>query len=174
MPEATTSPPRQLRSSHRIGLGHEKPWSLTVDVVPIETPLRGSSGNQNGVQQRTQTRDHRSSAGIAQSLRCGSSSSKNPFRSYQMRRKEPRIVDILDEVLRRLMDLPDRSTYAGLRSRAFILLTLHTGIRPSEGRGLLPTDIDLSARTVTVRQAVSKTDRSPRRRLTVSETEVFD
>jgi integrase len=86
--------------------------------------------------------------------------SENPFRGYQTRRKEPRIVDIPDEVLRRLVDLPDRRTYAGLRDRAFILLTLDNGIRPSEGRGLLPTDIDLSARTVTIRQAVSKTNRT--------------
>lgn len=86
--------------------------------------------------------------------------SENPFRGYQVRRKEPRIVDIPDEVLRRLVDLPNRSTYAGLRDRAFILLTLDTGIRPSEGRGLLLTDIDLSAKTVTVRQEVSKTDRT--------------
>lgn len=86
--------------------------------------------------------------------------SENPFCGYRMRRKEPRIVDIPDEVLRRLVDLPDRSTYAGLRDRAFMLLTLDTGIRPSEGRMLLVIDIDLSAGTVTIRQEVSKTDRT--------------
>ncbi len=84
---------------------------------------------------------------------------ENPVAGYKAKRKEPRIVDLKDEVLQRLLKLPDARRYAGLRDRALMMLTLDTGIRPSEGHALLISDVDLDAGTVTVRQEVAKTHR---------------
>lgn len=85
---------------------------------------------------------------------------ENPLVGYKAKKKEPRIVDIPDEVLEKLIQLPDTRTYAGLRDRALIMLTLDTGIRPSEGHALMLSDVDLSAGSISVRQDVSKTHRS--------------
>lgn len=68
-------------------------------------------------------------------------------------------MDIPDETLERLLKLPDTRTYAGIRDKALMLLTLDTGIRPSEGHGLLISDVNLEAGTVTVRQEIAKTNR---------------
>ena len=68
-------------------------------------------------------------------------------------------MDIPDAALERLLKLPDTRTYAGIRDKALILLTLDTGIRPCEGHGLLISDINLEAGTVTIRQEVAKTNR---------------
>ena len=86
--------------------------------------------------------------------------SENPLRGYKARRKEPRIVDIPDGILERLMELPDKRTYAGLRDRALMVLTLDTGIRPSEGHGLTVADFNFDAGSVTIPQELSKTHRS--------------
>lgn len=83
----------------------------------------------------------------------------NPLTGYKAKRKEARIVDIPDDTLERLLRLPDARRYAGIRDKALILLTVDTGIRPSEGHGLLISDVSLEAGTVTVRQEIAKTNR---------------
>lgn len=57
---------------------------------------------------------------------------ENPLVSLSKRRAEPRIVHLETDTINRLVDMPNISTYAGLRDKALIFLTLDTGIRPKE------------------------------------------
>jgi len=83
--------------------------------------------------------------------------SSNPTEGLRQRKASPRIVNIPEETLSKLLSLPDRSTYAGLRDYCLILLQLDTGIRPGEALSLKVEDIDFQGFTVTVRSVVSKT-----------------
>lgn len=73
------------------------------------------------------------------------------------RKDEGCIVSVKDNVLKRLLELPDRRTFAGLSDYALILLTLDSSIRPSEALSLIPPDINFRAREVYVRAEVAKT-----------------
>lgn len=83
--------------------------------------------------------------------------STNPTEGLRQRKASPRIVNIPEETLSKLLSLPDRSTYAGLRDYCLILLQLDSGIRPGEALSLKVEDIDFRGFTVTVRSVVSKT-----------------
>lgn len=81
----------------------------------------------------------------------------NPLEGFK-RRKDPGRIRVLEESLvRRLLELPDRKRFSGLRDYALMLLSLDTGIRPSEALQLLISDVDLSSCIVRVRPKVSKT-----------------
>ncbi|RDV84896.1 tyrosine-type recombinase/integrase [Ammonifex thiophilus] len=82
---------------------------------------------------------------------------ENPVEGFKKRKAEGRIVSLDIDTLRRLVNLPDRSTFTGLRDYALILLTLDTGIRPSEAFSLLPEDINLRSLEVYVRADNAKT-----------------
>lgn len=58
--------------------------------------------------------------------------SQNPTEGLRKRKTSPRIVNIPKEVLTRLLELPDKSTFAGVRYYALFLLHLDAGIRPGE------------------------------------------
>ncbi|HHY37513.1 MAG TPA: tyrosine-type recombinase/integrase [Clostridia bacterium] len=62
-----------------------------------------------------------------------------------------------EDTLRRLLSLPDVRTFAGLRDRALLILTLDTGIRPKEACGLRIGDFDLRGLEVTIPASVAKT-----------------
>lgn len=81
----------------------------------------------------------------------------NPLVKFKQKKEEGRIVDIPMETIRKLLTLPDRSTYTGLRDYCLILLSLDTGIRPKEALSLLPGDVNLKGLEVTVRAANAKT-----------------
>lgn len=81
----------------------------------------------------------------------------DPMEGIKARKTEGRIRDIPEEILQKLLQLPDRSTYTGLRDYALLLLSLDTGIRPSEALALMPEDINLSSFEVHIRPEVSKT-----------------
>ncbi|MBE3563286.1 MAG: site-specific integrase [Hydrogenibacillus schlegelii] len=81
----------------------------------------------------------------------------NPCRGFKRRRTEPRIVEHSEETLKALLKLPDQSTYTGRRDYALILLTLDTGIRPSEAFQLRLDDVDLRRFVITVREGYAKT-----------------
>ena len=85
---------------------------------------------------------------------------QDPTRGVQKRPDEGRPRRVSEDVLRRLLELPDQRTWAGLRDYTLLLLLLDTGIRPSEALALTPADLDLSARVVTIPAAVAKTRRS--------------
>ena len=73
------------------------------------------------------------------------------------RKDKGSIVSVEDDALKRLLELPDRRTFAGLRDYTLILLTLDSSIRPGEALSLIPPYINLRAREVYVRAKVAKT-----------------
>lgn len=81
----------------------------------------------------------------------------NPLKDIRQVKEKPRIKVPDEESLRRLLELPDRNTYAGRRDYAIILLTLDTGIRPQEMRKLRIEDVDLRTRTVYINRDATKT-----------------
>lgn len=83
----------------------------------------------------------------------------DPTRGIHKRADGGRPRALPEDTLRRLVALPDRTRWAGLRDQALLLLMLDTGIRPSEALGLLPVDVDLVGAGVVVRAAVAKTRR---------------
>lgn len=82
---------------------------------------------------------------------------ENPLAGFRKRKDSGRVVNLDVETLQKLLALPDRETFAGLRDYAIILLTLDTGIRPKEAFSLLPGDINLRSLEVYVRADVAKT-----------------
>ena len=68
----------------------------------------------------------------------------NPLIGIKKRKAENRIVNLEEMTLRELTTLPKRETFAGLRDYCLILLTLDTGIRPTEALSLKPTDLNPS------------------------------
>ncbi len=57
---------------------------------------------------------------------------ENPLTDFKKRKAQPRIVDLAEENLQKLMVLPNQATFAGLRDFALLMFTLDTGIRPKE------------------------------------------
>lgn len=83
--------------------------------------------------------------------------SSSPAEGLKYRREEPRIVDYKMEDIKRLINSIGADTYPTLRDTCLIILSLDTGIRPSEALALLPEDVDLQTRRALVKAAVSKT-----------------
>jgi site-specific recombinase XerD len=81
----------------------------------------------------------------------------NPLAEFKRKKAEPRIVDVPEDRLQKLLTLPDHNTFAGLRDYSLICLTLDTGIRPKEAFQLTIQDIDLQQMQVHVLAHVSKT-----------------
>ncbi len=82
---------------------------------------------------------------------------ENPLEGFKRRKDGGRVVSLDPETLRRLLALPDTSTFAGLRDYCLMLLTLDTGIRPKEAFSLLPGDLNLRALEVRVLPEAAKT-----------------
>lgn len=83
--------------------------------------------------------------------------SENPLLNITRRKAEPRIVHIESDVLAQLLVAPDVTTYAGLRDKALICLTLDTGIRPKEAFLMSVEDYYPRSSEVIVRAENSKT-----------------
>lgn len=81
----------------------------------------------------------------------------NPLEKVRKRKEANRAIAIEQDVLKALLDAPDQSTFVGLRDYTLILLTLDTGIRPSEALSLIPKDFNATAREVYVPSKVAKT-----------------
>ncbi|NPV90529.1 MAG: site-specific integrase [Firmicutes bacterium] len=82
---------------------------------------------------------------------------ENPLNSLKKRKDCGRVIQLDVEILSRLLSTIDKTTFAGLRDYALILLTLDSGIRPSEAFSLMPSDVNLSGLEVCVRSDVAKT-----------------
>ncbi|MQL54012.1 tyrosine-type recombinase/integrase [Desulfofundulus thermobenzoicus] len=82
---------------------------------------------------------------------------ENPLEGFQKKKDEGRVTEVDTETLEQLLSLPDRTTFAGLRDHALFLLTLDTGIRPSEAFSLLIDDFNLKNLEVTIRRENAKT-----------------
>jgi len=81
----------------------------------------------------------------------------NPLKGLKRRKTQPRIVGLDIKVLKQLLKLPDRSTFVGLRDYSMLLITLDTGIRPSEMCSLMENDFDLAGGQVRLRPEITKT-----------------
>ena len=97
----------------------------------------------------------------------------NPTEGLRKRKASPRIVNIPDDVLSRLLQLPDRRTFSGLRDYGLFLLQLDTGIRPGEALKLKVEDFDMKSGTINVNSKVSKTRTSRTLFLTRPTTKVL-
>lgn len=84
----------------------------------------------------------------------------NPVEGIKKRKAEPRIVQHSAEVLTKLLNLPDKSTYCGKRDYALMCMSLDTAIRPSEALSLTVDDVNLKDMVVLVRASISKTRKS--------------
>lgn len=84
---------------------------------------------------------------------------KNPI-SFQKRKDEEKKYQIPQDGLIKLLSLPNKSTFAGLRDYCLMLITLDTGIRPQEALSLLIDDINLNSLEITVRKEIAKTNTS--------------
>lgn len=84
---------------------------------------------------------------------------KNPLKELGLKKKKDvgKVRHVEEDVIKKLIDLPTLNTYAGLRDYAIIVLTLDTGIRPSEAFELVTDDIDFMHFTVKIRRETAKT-----------------
>ncbi|KLU64307.1 tyrosine recombinase XerC [Desulfosporosinus acididurans] len=82
---------------------------------------------------------------------------ENPLKNLSKRRAEPRIVELDTETLTELVKLPDVRTYAGLRDKALIFLTIDTGIRPKEACQLTKHDFNSRTLEIFIRAEIAKT-----------------
>ncbi|KOY12589.1 tyrosine-type recombinase/integrase [Paenibacillus xylanivorans] len=85
----------------------------------------------------------------------------NPLENVKKRKTSDRAVAVETEVLQALLAAPDQRTFVGLRDYTLILLTLDTGIRPSEATKLVPQDFVLSLKEIRVPAEIAK-DRNTR------------
>jgi integrase len=83
----------------------------------------------------------------------------NPV-AFKALREEGRARAVPVEIMQKLLELPDKKTFAGLRNYVLILFTLDTGVRPGEALRLRVEDFNLEAAEVVVRPGVAKTKTS--------------
>lgn len=81
----------------------------------------------------------------------------NPFNDLPKRKETMREVNIDNNTVKQLLKLCDKTTWSGLRDYCLIVLTLDTGIRPSEAFALLPSDVNLISREIHIRKEAAKT-----------------
>jgi len=94
----------------------------------------------------------------------------NPLDDIRLRHEEPRVRDLDNDKLKKLMGMFDKGSYSGLRDYAYLCLTLDTGIRPSEGLALMPDNLNLKSLEVFIPSFIAKTRVS--RTLPISPTTV--
>lgn len=81
----------------------------------------------------------------------------NPCEGFKYKSHTTRIVQHSQDTIERLLKLPNRATFSGLRDYILMLLMLDTGIRPNELLQLKAGDIDGMSHQVIVREEYSKT-----------------
>lgn len=82
---------------------------------------------------------------------------ENPLDDIPKKHDPGRVRSVSEATLQRLLDLPNKATFSGLRDYALILLTLATGIRPGEALSLVPSNVNLHGLTITVERNIAKT-----------------
>ena len=83
---------------------------------------------------------------------------KSPASDFRMRKGESsRIVDHPMGDLKNVLNIIGTETFAGLRDTALFIISIDTGIRPSEALQLLPSDIDFLLGRAAIRASTSKT-----------------
>ncbi len=81
---------------------------------------------------------------------------ENPIAHLKKRKASPHIVQLDPEILAKLLKLPDKKTYAGLRDYALLLFFLDTGARPNEAFQLLIKNFNFRAGKVHIPDRVAK------------------
>lgn len=83
----------------------------------------------------------------------------NPLKNLGLKQKKQDYSKIKHhemDTIQSLLKVIDLKTYSGLRDYSLILLTLDTGIRPSEAFGLRISDIDLAYNKIVVKSGIAK------------------
>ncbi|QNU68787.1 tyrosine-type recombinase/integrase [Ruminiclostridium herbifermentans] len=81
----------------------------------------------------------------------------NPLEGLKKRKAQERIVDVPEEILAKLIKLPDQTSFTGVRDKSLIIFTLDCGIRPKEALSLTISDFDLKRLIVTIPATEAKT-----------------
>lgn len=82
---------------------------------------------------------------------------ENPCTRFKSRKEPGRVVSVKPDVIRRLLDIPRKDSFAGVRDRCMMIVSLDTGIRPQEIRKLMLADVDLDEAYIRIRPEVAKT-----------------
>lgn len=80
-----------------------------------------------------------------------------PLEGMHKRKDHGRAIQISRRTICTLLTLPSRDTFVGVRDLTLILLTIDTGIRPSEALSLCVHDIDIPKRSTQIRSDIAKT-----------------
>ncbi|MFC3798119.1 tyrosine-type recombinase/integrase [Cohnella sp. GCM10012308] len=83
--------------------------------------------------------------------------STNPLSDLKKRKDEGRKVNLGTDTLIKLLSLPNKSTFVGIRDFCLLLLTLDCGIRPKEAFALVPSDFNSDALEVYIAAKNAKT-----------------
>lgn len=82
---------------------------------------------------------------------------ENPCEGLKYKRGGARIVQHDEKTIRALLEIPDQSTFSGLRDYTIMLVMLDTGIRPNELLQIKLEDIDFMNAQITIQEEYSKT-----------------
>lgn len=83
--------------------------------------------------------------------------SENPLNNIKKRKEDDKPRAVCEEDLKQLLSQPNLKTFSGIRDYALFILTLDTGIRPSEAFGLTINDFNLKSLELTIPAAIAKT-----------------
>ena len=81
----------------------------------------------------------------------------NPCIAIKYKAHTSRIVQHSEEVIRKLLDAPDKTTWAGIRDYTAMVLFLDTGIRPNELVQVKMSDFDFANGYLYLREHITKT-----------------
>lgn len=81
----------------------------------------------------------------------------NPCDAIKYKPHTSRIIQHSEEVIRKLLDAPDKTTWAGMRDYTAMVLFLDTGIRPNELIQVKISDIDFPNGYLYLREHITKT-----------------
>ncbi|NPV71479.1 MAG: phage integrase family protein [Firmicutes bacterium] len=81
----------------------------------------------------------------------------NSLDGFKKRKDDGRMTCLDIDTVRRLIALPDRTSFAGLRDYALLCFVLDTGARPGEAFSLKPDDFNLRALEARIPPGVAKT-----------------
>lgn len=81
----------------------------------------------------------------------------NPCAVIKYKPHTSRIIQHSEEVIRKLLDAPDKTTWAGIRDYTAMVLFLDTGIRPNELVQVKMSDFDFANGYLYLREHITKT-----------------
>ncbi|GFN30436.1 tyrosine-type recombinase/integrase [Paenibacillus xylaniclasticus] len=100
--------------------------------------------------------------------------SENPLAKFKKHKDEGKVVNIDENVLTDLIQLPNKNTYAGLRDYALFLVFLDCGIRPKEAFSLMESDFNSKSCELFVDKEKAKTRMSRTLHITPQTSKAID